>query len=70
MKKWLILAVIAAMFAVVTFVACGGGDDGGGSGVAENAEILVDGDGKILNSCYGHVMTTDWLCETVQWCSV
>jgi hypothetical protein len=29
-----------------------------------------NGDGKILSSCYGHVMTTGWLCKSVQWCSV
>jgi hypothetical protein len=45
MKKWLIFAVIAAMFAMVMFSACPSGDDGGGA--ASDVELLT-AEGELL----------------------
>jgi hypothetical protein len=43
MKKWLIFAVIAAMFAMVMFTACPGGDSGGEVSDAQILGMNVDG---------------------------
>jgi hypothetical protein len=42
MKKWLIFAVIAAMFAMVMFTACPGGDDGGGAASGVTVTKMYD----------------------------
>jgi hypothetical protein len=42
MKKWLIFAVIAAMFAMVMVAACGGGDEGGSDGAASDVRVFVN----------------------------
>jgi hypothetical protein len=47
MKKWLIFAAIAAMFAVVMFAACQGGDDGNSNGMASGPNLLTKGDDGI-----------------------
>jgi len=46
MKKWLIFAVIAAMFAMVMFPACG--KDEGGEAVAENVIAKLEGSDVIV----------------------
>jgi len=51
MKKWLIFAVIAAMFAMVMFPACGK-DEGGNAAAAENVRAYLIG-GEVIVSWTG-----------------
>jgi hypothetical protein len=47
MKKWMIIAVVAALF-MVMFPACGGDDDGGDDAVADNVRAVKVGSNVLV----------------------
>jgi hypothetical protein len=52
MKKWLIFAVIAAMFAMVMFPACGDKGGGDNGGAASNVEVIKMYDGVQTDNAF------------------
>jgi hypothetical protein len=67
MKKWLIFAVIAAMFAVVMFPACGDKGAGDNGGIADNVQVipLYDNDKTGTPAAYPH--TTYLIGYNITW---